>query len=29
MNLKLASYTGKFVYEDIYAYFSSFSKKAQ
>lgn len=29
MNLKLASYTGKFVYEELYTYFSAFSKKAQ
>ena len=29
MNLKLASYTGKFVYDDLYGYFSAFSRKAQ
>ena len=29
MNLKIAGYTGKFVYEDLYTYFSTFSQKAQ
>ena len=29
MNLKLASYTGKFVYDDLYGYLSTFSRKAQ
>lgn len=29
MNLKLAAYTGKYTYQELYSYFSAFSKSAQ